>query len=307
MLVDPIIGYKYIGSLADEKPSEVTFYMEDKLKILGTVADFHRIQQQYQIEAVFLALPKLDSQDILNIATYCDQNGLSFQTVPNLFELMASSVNIADLDGIPLLSFKESPITPVQGTLKRMFDIIIASFSIIILSPLFLLLYLAVRLTSPGPAIYKQVRTGLDGKPFDFYKFRSMRIDAEKLSGPVHAQDKNDPRVTPIGKFLRHSSLDELPQLFNVLKGDMSLVGPRPERPYFVDKFSEEIPNFMARHKIRGGITGWAQVNGRAELTLRPEEKLRYDLYYIENWTLMLDIKIIIKTFVQVFQRKHVY
>ena len=202
---------------------------------------------------------------------------------------------------------KDTALGFVNSILKRSFDFVSAFLGVIVLSPLYFSVALAVKLTSAGPILYIQERTGKAGKVFPFYKFRSMRVDAEKDTGPVFAQDDNDPRITPIGNFLRKTSLDELPQLFNVLKGDMSLVGPRPERPFFVEQFNKEIPNFMSRHQIRGGITGWAQVNGRAELTVKPEEKLRYDLYYIENWSLLLDLKIIIKTLSQVLMQRDIY
>ncbi|MFH1428200.1 MAG: undecaprenyl-phosphate glucose phosphotransferase [Candidatus Margulisiibacteriota bacterium] len=307
MIVDPILGYHFVGFLADSQPKEITYYLRKKLNILGKISDFKSVIKTQMINTVFLALPKLDNAKVLEIATYCSEHNITFQTVPNLFELMASSVDISELDGIPLIALKESMFSPFNRGVKRLFDIISSLTGLVILSPIFLITALAIKLTSPGPVFYRQERVGLNGSTFSFYKFRSMKIDAEKITGPVLAQDKNDPRATSIGKFLRHTSLDELPQLFNVLKGDMSLVGPRPERPYFVDKYNKEIPNFVARHTIRGGITGWAQVNGRAELTVKPEEKLRYDLYYIENWSLLLDVKILIKTFSQVLLQKNVY
>ncbi|MFC1595935.1 undecaprenyl-phosphate glucose phosphotransferase [Candidatus Margulisiibacteriota bacterium] len=307
MIVDPILGYHNIGFLADEKPKEVTYYLKEKLNIIGKIADYKSIIKKYSIHTVFLALPKLDNNLILDIATFCNKNNVSFLTVPNLFELMASSVDIAELDGIPLIAFKESPLSPLNLVVKRIFDIVLSLTALVFLAPLFILITITIKLTSPGPVFYSQERTGLNGHPFDLYKFRSMEADAEKDTGPVFSQDKDDPRVTDIGKLLRATSLDEIPQLFNVLRGDMSLVGPRPERPYFVDKYNKEIPNFMSRHKIRGGITGWAQVNGRAELTVKPEEKLRYDLYYIENWNLLIDIKILIRTISQVLMQKNVY
>jgi exopolysaccharide biosynthesis polyprenyl glycosylphosphotransferase len=307
MIVDPILGYHLLGFLADKEPKETTYYLKNKLNILGSIKNYQSIIKKYNVHTVFLAIPNLDNVMILKIATFSNKNNVKFLTVPNLFELMASSVDISELDGIPLIAFKESPITKLNGLIKRISDLCFSLFGLILLSPLFLILSIAIKTTSKGPIFYSQERIGLNGKSFDFYKFRSMETNAEQNTGPVLAQDKNDPRTTKIGKFLRHSSLDELPQLYNVLKGEMSIVGPRPERPYFVDKYNKEIPNFMSRHKISGGITGWAQVNGRAELTVKPEEKLRYDLYYIENWSLLFDLKIIIKTIAQVLMQKNVY
>ena len=207
--------------------------------------------------------------------------------VPNLVSLTLTTTN---LDGMPLVGLRESPHFGLNVLVKRVMDIALSLIALIVLSPLLLLIALLVKLTSPGPIFYRQPRCGLNGHTFDMIKFRSMRLDAEAKTGAVWAQ-KDDPRRTPIGTFLRKTSLDELPQLFNVLMGDMSLVGPRPERPTFVDQFSKTIPNYNARHCVKAGITGWAQVHGwRGNTSLR--KRIRFDLYYITHWTPWLDVRI---------------
>jgi len=190
--------------------------------------------------------------------------------------------------------------------MKRIMDFTLSLIGLIALSPLFLLLAAAVKFSSKGPVFYSQERVGLDNKPFMMYKFRSMYTDSEFHSGPKWA-DKNDPRCTRIGAILRKTSLDELPQLFNVLKGDMSLVGPRPERPFFVQKFKEEIKDYMKRHRVKAGITGWAQVNGLRGSSTSLQQRIQYDLYYIENWSLIFDIKILFKTIMVVWNDRNAY
>ena len=211
-----------------------------------------------------------------------------------------------DLMGLPVINIRYVPLTNTGNILiKRIMDVTGALFGIIITSPIMLLAAILVKCSSPGPVIFRQERVGLHNKPFDMYKFRSMEIQSpssEKRAWTV----RDDPRVTGIGKILRRTSLDELPQLFNILKGDMSLVGPRPERPHFVEKFKEEIPRYMVKHQVRPGLTGWAQVNGlRGNTSIR--KRIEYDIYYIENWTIGFDIKIILLTFFTGFINKNAY
>lgn len=308
ILIDPILGYRLVGFLANQKPQEISFYLKNKLNILGKINDYKAIIQANKIDVVFLALPSLDNETMIQIADFCAKINIKLKTVPNLFELMASSVDITDLDGIPLISLKDSPLlNTLNVASKRIFDVLLSALGLFILAPIFIIVLILVKITSKGPIFYLQERVGLNGKIFNLIKFRSMKQDAEKETGPIITNDETDTRITKIGKFIRRTSLDEIPQLFNVLKGDMSIVGPRPERPFFVDKFIKEIPNFSSRHKIKGGITGWAQINGRAELTEKPEEKLRYDLYYLENWNLLFDMKIILKTIKQVLLQDNIY
>jgi exopolysaccharide biosynthesis polyprenyl glycosylphosphotransferase len=218
---------------------------------------------------------------------------------------VALRAGVEDLDGIPVISLAESPIQGWNWVQKRTMDICLSASLLALAAMPFALIAALIKLTSKGSVFYEQERMGLDGKPFTIYKFRSMREDAEKETGPVWA-NPNDPRRTALGTILRRLSIDELPQLYNVLRGDMSLVGPRPERPNFVQKFKERIPQYMLRHKVKSGMTGWAQVNGwRGNTSI--EKRIEHDLYYIENWTLGLDLKILWLTFSEVFLHRHAY
>lgn len=206
---------------------------------------------------------------------------------------------------MPIINLSATPLRGLAGSLKRGFDIAAALSSILLFAPLFPLIALAIRLTSRGSILYRQERMGLDGRSFELLKFRSMVVDAERSTGPVWTEEK-DPRITPVGRFIRKFSLDELPQFFNVLRGDMSMVGPRPERPFFVQEFRERIPRYMLRHRVRAGMTGWAQVNGwRGSTSL--ERRIQYDLYYIENWSLTLDFKILWLTITNGLGHEHAY
>ena len=220
--------------------------------------------------------------------------------------IITKSIDYDELFGIPVFEVRELPLNfTFNRMIKRTFDIIVSLTAVLVLSPILVITVILVKLTSKGPVFYGQERVSRDNKKFIMLKFRTMKADAESQSGPVWASE-NDPRRTPIGAFLRKASIDELPQFLNVLKGDISIVGPRPERPHFVEKFKDEIPRYMERHKVKGGITGWAQANGlRGDTSI--EERIKYDLYYIENWTLWFDIKIIIKTALEIFHHKTAY
>jgi Undecaprenyl-phosphate glucose phosphotransferase len=227
------------------------------------------------------------------------------KVVPDLLQVIALRARLEDLDGVPVINVNDIPLQGFNSVLKRGLDVVISSAALLVLALPIGLVALLVRITSRGPVLYRQERMGLDGKSFTIVKFRSMYDDAERATGPVWAQ-QNDPRVTPLGRFLRRSNLDELPQLWNVLRGDMSIVGPRPERPHFVEQFKHRIPQYMLRHKVKAGLTGWAQVNGwRGNTPL--EKRIEYDLYYIENWSVRLDLKIIWLTLVKGFFHKHAY
>lgn len=232
---------------------------------------------------------------ILKILHACEGMPVQINLLPELSEFIRDGrETITFFDGIPVLQLRETPMQGVRGIVKRLIDIVFSVFALIILSPLMLTIAFIIRLTSPGKAIFRQERVGRAGKPFRIYKFRSMRADAEEDVGHMWAKS-DDSRQTSLGKFLRRWSLDELPQFFNVLKGDMSLVGPRPEMSGLIDSFSESIPHYLARQRVKSGMTGWAQVNGlRGNTSL--EDRVNYDRYYIENWSLALDIKIILKT-----------
>jgi len=225
--------------------------------------------------------------------------------LPDFGKYNTFTYTAADEFGVPLLLFNQTPVGLSDRFIKRSYDIVLSSTILLILSPVYLLLALLVKLTSKGPIFYSQNRVGADGREFRIYKFRSMEQNAENKTGPVWAQ-KDDPRTTGLGKFLRQWNLDEIPQFFNVLKGDMSVVGPRPERPVFVEHFKKDIPKYMLRHKMKSGITGWAQVNGlRGNTPI--EKRIKYDLYYIGHWSHIFDLKIMALTLFKSFWDEHAY
>ena len=232
----------------------------------------------------------------------CSKHLIDVRIVPGIMEIMLREASILQVEGIPLLGIRETPLQGWNLLFKRIFDILIALPLTILLLPVFLLIAILIKVDSRGSIFYNQERMGLDGYHFRMFKFRSMLCNAEDITGPVFAS-KNDPRCTRVGKIIRKFNLDELPQLFNVLIGDMSLVGPRPERPHFVTHFREMLPDYMLRHRVKAGLTGWAQVNGlRGNTSI--QERIKYDLYYIENWSLWLDVKIILLT---LFAQKNAY
>jgi exopolysaccharide biosynthesis polyprenyl glycosylphosphotransferase len=234
---------------------------------------------------------------MLGVVEFASRECVDVHVVPDLLQFIALRARLEDLDGLPLISINDVPLRGMNNVLKRAVDATLsASVCLVGLIPALIIAFLIKR-SSPGPIFYKQVRMGLDGKAFTVYKFRSMPVDAEDVSGPVWARD-DDPRATTIGRWLRKHDIDELPQFWNVLVGDMSIVGPRPERPFFVEQFKHRIPSYMLRHKVKAGITGWAQVNGwRGNTSL--EKRIEFDLYYIENWSLALDFKIMWLTVVR--------
>jgi exopolysaccharide biosynthesis polyprenyl glycosylphosphotransferase len=224
--------------------------------------------------------------------------------VPDLLQFIALRARLENLDGVPIISLNDVPLRGFNSLLKRSIDVAISALALTGLAIPFLIIAALIKRSSPGLVFYTQERMGLDGKAFQVYKFRSMQEGAEDETGPIWARE-NDPRCTPIGRWLRRLDLDELPQFWNVLRGDMSIVGPRPERPYFVEQFKHRIPQYMLRHKVKAGITGWAQVNGwRGNTSL--EKRIEYDLYYIENWSVALDLKIMWLTVLKGIQ-KHAY
>ncbi len=271
--------------------------------ILGSLNELSSVIDKNNINEIILTETEMPRSKIMDIIFECEKRMVEFRLVADLLGLVTSQVDMRTIDGVPLLSLKESPLAEGYNVfLKRFMDIIVSASGLIILSPVFLVIAALVKLGSPGPVFYFQKRIGEDGRRFAMIKFRTMIENAEKGVGRVWAQE-NDPRRTKLGTFLRRCNLDELPQLINVLKGEMSLVGPRPERPHFVGKFKEDIPRYMARHKIKSGMTGWAQVNGlRGNTSI--EERTKYDLYYIENWSLAFDLKILLMS---VFAMKNAY
>ena len=299
----PLLGYKLAGYFADSRCGNGTPLFASNY--LGTVNEAPEKLQQEQIELVLTALDHEQHQQLYKLVQDCEGMNVEFMMVPDILELMTSSVSVKEIEGIPFIKLKGLPMTTWGRVLKRTFDFIVALLFLIISSPLFLIIALFIKLDSKGPVFFRQERIGLDGIKFDMLKFRSMKVEAETQSGPVFAT-ADDPRRTKIGGVLRKTSLDELPQLFNVLKGQMSLVGPRPERPYFVDEFKQLVPKYLDRHRVKTGMTGWAQVNGlRGNTSI--QERIKYDIYYIENWSLWFDVKILLKTVRALLPTKHVY
>ena len=297
----PDLGYEVIGFVDDHNNSETVM----GVPVLGRVDDLPSLIDKHSIDEVIIALPEGSHEEILTIISLCERGKVSIKVYPDVFQIMAAQVSIGDLGGLPLLTVRDVALRGWRLTLKRAMDLIGSAVGLVLLSPLMMLVALLIKLESPGPVFYVQERMGLDAKPFWMIKFRSMREDAEAETGPVWAT-KDDPRRTRLGAFIRRFSIDELPQLINVLLGEMSLVGPRPERPVFVEQFKKSIPRYMDRHREKAGITGWAQVNGlRGDTSIA--ERTKYDLWYVENWSLLLDIKIILKTIFNVFTSKNAY
>ena len=285
----PNSGYELVGIVAGTAGAD-----DSEVKYLGKNQDILELVQKYRLDTLFISSPTVPNEAILQILHACEGVPVQINVLPELSEFIKGGTAITFFEGIPVLQLRETPMQGVRGIVKRLIDVVFSVFALIILSPLMLTIAVIIRLTSPGKAIFRQERVGRAGKPFNIYKFRSMHADAEEKVGHVWAET-DDPRQTSLGKFLRRWSLDELPQFFNVLKGDMSLVGPRPEMSGLIDTFSESIPHYLARQRVKSGMTGWAQVNGlRGNTSL--EERISYDRYYIENWSLALDIKIILKT-----------
>lgn len=299
----PQWGYVVCGILDDHIPAGTAY---KGVKVLGRLDNLEVILPENELDEIAITLSLKDYDYLENIVAVCEKSGVHTKFIPDYNSLIPGKPYTEDLMGLPVINIRHVPLTNTGNIMvKRVIDIVGSIVGIVITSPVMLFAAALVKLTSPGPVIFQQERVGLHNKPFYMYKFRSMELQSpgeEKKAWTV----KNDPRVTSVGKFLRKTSLDELPQLFNILKGDMSLVGPRPERPHFVEKFREEIPRYMVKHQVRPGLTGWAQVNGlRGNTSIR--KRIEYDIYYIENWTLGLDIKIILMTFFTGFVNKNAY
>ncbi len=295
-------GFKIVGFLDDRASGDHIGYRG--LPLLGTLSDADDIIKQERIDHVYVALPLEEHVKMLGIVEATNREGVDVHVVPDLLQFIALRARLENLDGVPIISLNDVPLRGFNSLLKRAIDFTLSSSALLGLAVPFLSIMALIRYTSKGPVFFKQERMGLDGKAFNVYKFRSMYQGAEDETGPVWARD-DDPRCTPVGRWLRRLDLDELPQLWNVMRGDMSIVGPRPERPYFVEQFKHRIPQYMLRHKVKAGITGWAQVNGwRGNTSL--EKRIEYDLYYIENWSIGLDIKIMWLTVLRGIQ-KHAY
>ena len=288
----PELGLKIKGFLSQDKSAVGSVI--NGIPVIGTYKDIGKIIIDKDIDQVITALPIEQHALTVELLKDIGNEMVDIKVVPDLCEFMTLRGGIDELDGLPIISLQDTPLYGWNIVVKKTFDIIFSVAAIIITAPIIALISILIKIISHGPVFYKQERMGLDGKKFITYKFRTMMVNAEENTGPVWAKE-NDERKTTIGTFLRRTNLDELPQFFNVLKGDMSIVGPRPERPVFVEQFKKSIPQYMLRHKMKAGITGWAQVNGwRGNTSI--EKRIEYDLYYIENWSLMFDIKIILMT-----------
>ena len=303
ILSNPQWGYVVCGILDEHIPGGTTY---KGVKVLGTLGNLEYILPENKLDEIAITLSLKDYDYLEGVVDICEKSGVHTKFIPDYSSLIPSRPYTEDLMGLPVINIRYVPLmNPVNSILKRTMDILGACFGIVIASPVMLVCAILVKATSEGPVIFKQERVGLHNKVFRMYKFRTMEV--QKQSAEENAWTvKNDPRVTKVGKFMRKTSLDELPQLFNILKGEMSLVGPRPERPQYVEKFREEIPRYMIKHQVRPGMTGWAQVNGyRGDTSIR--KRIEHDLYYIENWTLGLDIKILFLTVFKGFINKNAY
>jgi exopolysaccharide biosynthesis polyprenyl glycosylphosphotransferase len=286
----PRLGYDIVG-IVSTAPDGARAWPE--VRSLGGVDDIGDVIERERVDEVIIAVPEASSEELLRVISKCDRSSIGIKVVPDMFQIMAGQMSIGELSGLPLLNMRDVALRGWKLTLKRGIDIIGSALGLVLGAPFFFIMAALVKLDSPGPALFSQERMGIDGARFHVIKFRTMRIDAEK-SGPQWTT-KNDPRRTRLGAFLRRTNIDELPQLINVLLGDMSLVGPRPEQPFYVEQFRASIPRYMERHREKSGLTGWAQVNGlRGDTSI--EERTKYDLWYIENWSVWLDIKIILLT-----------
>lgn len=290
----PEFGYKdTIILLDDSKTSTNSLDIEQIIK--GSINDLEQIINSEAVDDVIIAYPQSRENELFDIFKRCEIAGTRVRIVPDIFRLMNNRIVIEEIDGLPLLGMRPEPLLSLWNrTTKRTFDILFSAAVLTILAPVFLVIIILVKVTSPGPIFFTQERIGINNKPFNIYKFRSMRVQ-EKNQSDTTWTTKNDVRTTPIGRILRKTNLDEMPQFYNVLIGQMSVVGPRPEREHFVNLFAKDIYAYRIRHLIRVGITGWAQVNGLRGDTSIPE-RIKYDLYYLENWSLLLDIKIIFRT-----------
>ncbi len=296
---NPGLGYRIIGVVSEGKsPGEL-----EGFRIVGTLSQFTPILGKHKPDEVIFALPASAHGELIPMLVTLQDTQVKYKIVSDLFGLITSPLESDVLLDMPIFEMKEAPLNAWHNrAIKRTFDLIFALSGILLLSPIWILVAIGVKLSSPGPILFHQKRVGRDGRVFHMRKFRTMRVGSETVAFTA----KNDPRVTPFGSFLRKTSLDEIPQLLNVVTGRMSLVGPRPEVPGLVEKFQKEIPRYFERHQVKSGITGWAQVNGfRGNTSL--QERIKYDIYYIENWSLLFDLKIILRTVLDILEHEHAY
>ena len=281
-------GIFVLGLLSDKKE------VPENVRWLGGIEDVRTVLDRQQVDIVFIALPHADASRLTAVLSGIGDDPIAIHLVPDVFSLVPARGGIEEFEMVPFIHLRESRLYGLNRVLKRAFDLVFGGLGLAVAAPIMLAIAVGLKLTTPGPVLYHQERMGVDGRRFRMLKFRTMRVDAEAETGPVWARP-DDPRRTALGVFLRRTSLDELPQLFNVLRGEMSLVGPRPERPSFVEEFRRRVPGYMLRHKVKAGITGWAQINGwRGNTSI--ERRIECDLYYIERWSLGFDLKILLQT-----------
>ncbi len=300
---NPEWGYIIRGILADNVQRGTQY---KGIKVIGRTENLTIILPENKLDEIVITLGLAEYHKLEHIVGMCEKSGVHTKFVPDYNNIIPTKPYTEDLLGMPVINIRRVPLNNVLNALvKRCVDVFGAMVALLLFAPVMAVVAVIIKVTAPGPLIYSQERIGLQNKPFRMYKFRSMVVQdqsSEKKQWTV----QNDPRVTPIGRFIRKTSIDELPQLINVLMGDMSLVGPRPERPQFVEQFKEEIPRYMIKHQVRPGLTGWAQVNGyRGDTSIR--KRIEHDLYYIENWTLGFDLKILFLTFFKGFVNKNAY
>jgi Undecaprenyl-phosphate glucose phosphotransferase len=305
MVADRILEHTELGfvlvGFVDDRMGQTDAIGYRGLPLLGTTQEIADVAIREHIDEIYVALPIEEHVKMLGVVEFATRECINVHVVPDLLQFIALRARLEDLDGLPLISVNDVPLRGMNNVLKRGVDMALSLTVLLVGAVPALMIAGLIKRGSSGPVFYRQDRMGLDGKAFAVYKFRSMPVDAEDASGPIWARD-DDPRATPIGRWLRRHDIDELPQFWNVLKGDMSIVGPRPERPFFVEQFKHRIPQYMLRHKVKAGITGWAQVNGwRGNTSL--EKRIEFDLYYIENWSLALDFKIMWLTLLRGFHR----
>ncbi|MEI7028405.1 undecaprenyl-phosphate glucose phosphotransferase [Paenibacillus sp. y28] len=301
----PELGFEIVGFLDDYQQTHEAAFSHYK-PIIGGIDDLETTLQTVIVDEVIIALPLDAHHKYAKIINQCEKAGVRTMIIPDFFDLLPARPYFDNFAGIPLINVRDIPLDELRNRLlKRVFDIVFSLAAIIVTLPVMILIAIGIKLTSRGPILFKQERVGFNRRTFMMYKFRSMKVVSQNSSDTGWTTE-NDPRKTKFGSFLRKTSLDELPQFFNVLIGNMSVVGPRPERPYYVDQFKEEIPKYMVKHHIRPGITGWAQTNGlRGDTSI--EDRISYDIFYIENWTFLFDIKIIIKTLVNGLVNRNAY
>jgi Undecaprenyl-phosphate glucose phosphotransferase len=296
----PDTGIRVLGLLSDKREAR-----EVGARWLGGIEEIRSVLQAHVVDMVILALPHSEYPRLTTVLNEIGDEPVAIHLVPDLFSLASLRGGVEEFESVPFIHLRESPLFGWNRVLKRAFDVGLGALALLLALPAMVAIAAAIRLTSGGPVLYRQERMGLDGRRFRMLKFRTMRPDAEAVTGPRWAVP-DDPRRTGLGGFLRRWSLDELPQLVNVLRGEMSLVGPRPERPGFVEEFRQRVPGYMLRHKVKAGITGWAQVNGwRGNTSI--EKRIEYDLYYIERWSLAFDLKILLQTLWLGFRNRNAY